>query len=73
MPPKRLDSLGRISEPLAEHLWEKSWQEKPAVIEEEFCIMILDYKEDKHGNGTLCGESPKIQRYHDTQATCVIL
>ena len=25
MPPKRLDSLGRVTEPLAEHLWEKSW------------------------------------------------
>jgi len=24
--PRRIDSLGRVTEPLAEHLWEKSWQ-----------------------------------------------
>jgi len=24
--PKRIDSLGRVTEPLAVHLWEKSWQ-----------------------------------------------
>jgi len=33
MPPKRIDSLGRITEPLAVHLWENSWSPKRPHID----------------------------------------
>ncbi len=30
---QRIDSLGRVTEPLALHLWEKSWERKRPHIE----------------------------------------
>ncbi len=33
---KRIDSLGRVTEPLAVHLWEKSW-EKELTKDTSFC------------------------------------